>query len=138
MPRRGAPRTDAPAGPFVAGAVDDAVKRLLPSADSQELPASRHLRLAVMALAVAEAADRLARAEIMAARAEDGASWQDVGQALGITRQAAHERFRTGPGGMHSRLFATKAAQRSSSTSGSATSTSGSSSNARTASAARS
>jgi hypothetical protein len=74
----------------------------------------------------------------MAARKEDGASWEDVGRALGITRQAAHERFRTGPDGMHSRLFAKKAAQRSSSIPGSATSTSGSSRNARTAPAARS
>ncbi len=51
------------------------------------------------------AADWLARAEVMAARKHEDASWADVGQALGINRQAAHERFRTGPDGMHSRLF---------------------------------
>jgi hypothetical protein len=44
----------------------------------------------------------------MAAREQEDASWADVGQVLGINRQAAHERFRTGPEGMHSRLFLTK------------------------------
>ena len=64
-----------------------------------------HLGRAVAALAVADAADRLARAEVLAAREEDGATWEQVGAALGISRQAAHERFRTGPDGMHSRLY---------------------------------
>jgi|GEM_PF-3715580 len=33
----------------------------------------------------------------------DGAAWAQVGEVLGISRQAAHERFRTGPAWMHSR-----------------------------------
>jgi hypothetical protein len=67
-----------------------------------------HLDKAVLSLRLAEAADWLARVEVMTAREEDGASWADVGQALGINRQAAHERFRTGPEGLHSRLFLRK------------------------------
>ncbi len=68
-----------------------------------------HLDKAVLSLRLAEAADWLARVEVVAAREHDGASWADVGQALGVNRQAAHERFRTGPEGMHSRLFLKKA-----------------------------
>ena len=64
-----------------------------------------HLDKAVLSLQVAEAAEWLARVEVIAARERDDASWADVGRALGINRQAAHERFRTGPEGMHSRLF---------------------------------
>jgi hypothetical protein len=54
---------------------------------------------------LAEAADRLARVEVMAARELDGATWAEVGDALGVRPQTAHERFRTGPDGLHSRLF---------------------------------
>ncbi|MGH9153696.1 MAG: hypothetical protein ACRD03_15145 [Acidimicrobiales bacterium] len=60
---------------------------------------------AVMAQRLAAAATRLSRAEVMAARDHDGATWDDVAQAFDITRQAAHERFRTGPDGLHSRYF---------------------------------
>ncbi len=71
-----------------------------------------HLEKAVLSLRLAEAADWLARVEVTAAREHDGASWADVGQALGVNRQAAHERFRTGPEGMHSRLFLRKSGGR--------------------------
>lgn len=64
-----------------------------------------HLRIAVAALGIAQAAERLARAEIIAARELDGVTWEEVGAALGVSRQTAHERFRTGPDGMHSRRF---------------------------------
>lgn len=67
-----------------------------------------HLERAAAALAVSAAAERLARVEVMAARSGDRVSWQDVGDALGVSRQTAHERFRTGPDGMHSRLFKTR------------------------------
>ena len=50
--------------------------------------------------------ERISRTEVMAAR-EDGATWAEVGDAFGVTRQGAHERFRTGPDGLHSRLFRT-------------------------------
>lgn len=78
-----------------------------------------HLNAAVAALALAEAADRLARLEVMAARERDGATWELVGSALGISRQSAHERFRTGPDGLHSRLFQQAARQKSVGSSGS-------------------
>lgn len=64
-----------------------------------------HLERAVAALRLSEAAERFARAEVIAARELDGASWTDVGNALGVSRQTAHERFRTGPDGLHSRHF---------------------------------
>jgi len=58
---------------------------------------------AVLSMRVAEAAERLARVEVDSAR-RDGATWQDVGDAFGTNRQAAHERFREGPDGGRSRL----------------------------------
>lgn len=61
-----------------------------------------HLKLAVHAAQLADAADRVARVEVMEARA-DGATWADVGDAFGVTTQTAHERFRSGPDGLHSR-----------------------------------
>lgn len=67
--------------------------------------AATHIDRAAVALEFAAAADTYARAEVMAARDRDGASWADVGAALGMTRQAAHERFRTGPDGFHSRWY---------------------------------
>lgn len=86
---------------------------------------SSHLERAIAALAVAEAADRLAREAIMVARDQDGVTWEEVGEALGISRQTAHERFRTGPDGMHSRYFKKKSAQPTGKTSGSGTSAKG-------------
>ena len=64
-----------------------------------------HLDRAAVALRLAAEADTYARVEVMAAREFDGASWADVGTALGMTRQAAHERFRAGPDGFHSRWY---------------------------------
>jgi hypothetical protein len=66
---------------------------------------SSHLERAASALRIAAEADRYARIEVMAARNADGASWAEVGEALGMTRQSAHERFRTGPDGYHSRWY---------------------------------
>lgn len=73
--------------------------------------AANHLSKAASALEVAAVAERLARQEVMAARELDGATWEQVGAALGVSRQSAHERFRTGPDGMHTRLFKRKLAQ---------------------------
>lgn len=63
---------------------------------------SGHLDRAVAASAIADLATRIAREEVMAAR-DDGATWAAVGDAFGVTVQTAHERFRSGPDGLHSR-----------------------------------
>ena len=83
------------------GSIDQVVAELVASLAGP----GAHLDRAVVALKVAAESERLARAEVVAAREIDGASWTDVGKALGVSRQTAHERFRTGPDGMHSRLF---------------------------------
>src|SRR5688572_4577051 len=62
-----------------------------------------HLDRAVVAMRLAAAAEQLAPTEVDRAR-RAGATWQDVGDAFGTNRQAAHERFREGPGGGRSRL----------------------------------
>jgi len=61
-----------------------------------------HLNRAVVASVLAKAADRLSRTEVMAAR-QEGVIWAEVAEAFGISTQAAHERFRSGPDGLHSR-----------------------------------
>ena len=67
-------------------------------------PRSSRLERAAALLRIAENADRLARTEVAAARELDGASWTDVGDALGVSRQTAHERYRSGPSGGASRV----------------------------------
>lgn len=57
---------------------------------------SRHLLLAVTAARIAAAADRIARTHVRLARETEGATWEQVGEAFGTTRQSAHERFRSG------------------------------------------
>ena len=52
-----------------------------------------HLSLAVLAEQVVRAAERLARESVARARESDGVTWEEVGRAFGVTRQAAHERF---------------------------------------------
>src|SRR3954454_21587423 len=102
VPAQAARRVTAKPKAAVQRALSAAVDEIVRSRSS--VAATRHLELAAAALALAEAADRLARSEIITARDEDGATWEQVGESLGISRQAAHERFRTGPDGMHSRL----------------------------------
>lgn len=113
MPPRSARRSSAEPTREVARALDRALESLLRARDGEEGP-SRHLRVAAAALALADAADRLAREEILLARDVDGATWEQVGEALGISKQGAFERFRTGPDGMHSRLYMKKEGQTSS------------------------
>jgi hypothetical protein len=62
-----------------------------------------HLARAVAATALADLATRIAREEVMSAR-DEGSTWSAVGDAFGITTQTAHERFRSGPHGLHSRF----------------------------------
>lgn len=61
-----------------------------------------HLGRAVAATRVAAVAQRLARAEVERARVA-GATWREVGEAFGTNRQTAHERFRDGADGRHTR-----------------------------------
>ena len=62
-----------------------------------------HLERAVVADAIAELATRISRTEVMAAR-DEGATWAAVAEVFGIATQTAHERFRSGPDGLHSRF----------------------------------
>ncbi|SRR5581483_5980016 len=136
MPPRTARRATAEPTRAVRRALSAAVEDIVRSQPTGA--ATRHLQVAAAALALAEAADRLARTEIITARDEDDATWEQVGEALGISRQAAHERFRTGPDGMHSRLYMKKAAQSSAKTSAAVRSRAGTASAARNASRTRS
>src|SRR5690606_21241443 len=63
-----------------------------------------HLGRARIAARIADEAERISRTEVVAAREED-ASWAEIGEAVVVTLQAAHERLRTGPDELHSRLF---------------------------------
>ena len=74
------------------------VAKLVRSIARSQSPLDR----AVAARLLAKEADRLSRAEVMAAR-EGGVTWAEVGEAFGISTQTAHERFRSGPDGLHSR-----------------------------------
>ncbi|MEY2472972.1 MAG: hypothetical protein QOK28_2301 [Actinomycetota bacterium] len=82
--------------------VDATIREFLSTAADAN---ASHLERAAVALRLAAEADTFARSEVMAARQLGGASWADVGAELGMTRQAAHERFRTGPDGFHSRWY---------------------------------
>lgn len=81
-----------------------------------------HLDRAVVARRVVELATRLERIEVMAAR-EQGATWATVADAFGITTQTAHERFRSGPDGLHSRFDARRQSKSDSGGSGRSAST---------------
>lgn len=74
-------------------------------------PKASHLERAAVALRLAAEADTYARSEVVAARELDAASWADVGAELGMSRQAAHERFRSGPDGFHSRWYKARSTQ---------------------------
>lgn len=62
-----------------------------------------HLAVAAAAHRIAEIAERTARAEVQLARERDGVSWAGIGDAFGVNRTTAHERFRSGPDGAHTR-----------------------------------
>lgn len=66
-------------------------------------PSPSHLAVAAAAQRIAELAERTARAEVQLAREREGVSWADVGEVFGVNRTTAHERFRAGPDGAHTR-----------------------------------
>ena len=55
----------------------------------------RPLELAKLAIDAQEALEVLAAREVALAREQDGLTWEQVGQAFGISTQAAHHRFAT-------------------------------------------
>ena len=99
MPGGRPPRTSIPdkdADALVQRIVDDLASRRRSPLHGDAPTNSRHLVLAVAAARVAAAADRLAHTHVALAREKEGATWEQVGEAFGTTRQSAHERFRTG------------------------------------------
>jgi hypothetical protein len=64
---------------------------------NREVVQPRALDLAVLALEVGQAMEVIAAEHVAAARDLDGATWSDVGDALGITMQSAHARFALPP-----------------------------------------
>src|SRR5262245_16004887 len=94
------PRSKEPSQRAIDAALKAALAQLVPDGASET-----HMMRAVLADRLASAATRLSRTAVMAAREFDGATWDDVADAFGVSRQAAHERFRTGPDGLHSRYF---------------------------------
>lgn len=55
--------------------------------------APSYLEMAALADNISQQLHDLARMLVTAARAQDGASWTDVGGAFGVTRQAAMRRW---------------------------------------------
>jgi len=53
----------------------------------------RPLDLAVLAIQAQEALEVLAARQVAAAREHDGLTWEQVGEAFGISTQSAHHRF---------------------------------------------
>jgi len=79
----------------VRTAVDKLLATTRPDRRRSTPSPSRHLLVALAASRLAAAAERLSRAEVGEARAAEGLTWEQIGEAFGTTRQSAHERFRT-------------------------------------------
>jgi hypothetical protein len=86
-----------------AGRYERAVRAFVDDLTSTAASEQPHLARAVVADQLARAAERIARLEVDAARSLDGATWQQVGDAFGVIKQTAHERFQSGPDGPHLR-----------------------------------
>jgi hypothetical protein len=54
----------------------------------------RHLDLAVLAIELSQAMEWIAGEHVALARELDKLTWEDVGEAFGISMQSAHHRFR--------------------------------------------
>lgn len=57
--------------------------------------APRHLDLAVLAVELGQAMEAIAAEHVTKARESDDVTWEQVGEAFGVTMQSAHARFRT-------------------------------------------
>ncbi len=90
------PSTD----PIQHPALVNALVRLADALDRHSVSATgglSPLAMAVLADQIADQVHELAHSLVGLARSEDGASWADVGQAFGVTRQAALRRWRPEP-----------------------------------------
>jgi hypothetical protein len=54
----------------------------------------KHLDLAVLAIELSQALEWIASEHVALARELDEVTWEDVGEAFGISMQSAHHRFR--------------------------------------------
>ena len=54
----------------------------------------KHLDLAVLAIELSQALEWIAGEHVALARELDGVTWEDAGDAFGISMQSAHHRFR--------------------------------------------
>ena len=79
----------------IEAAVTEAVSKLV----SGGLGDRPHLTRAIIAERVSAVAFHLTKTEVHAA-VDDGASWDDVGHAFGISSHDAHDRFRWEPMGL--------------------------------------
>ncbi len=80
----------------IDAAVDEALSRVLP-ADLGDKP---HLARAVIAQRLSAVANHRSKTEAIAAREEDGMSWDDVAHAFGLSVQNARQHFRAEPFGL--------------------------------------
>ena len=76
----------------------DALAQLAEALDrrSAGAEAPSHLAMGVLADHISQQVHELTRSLVGLARSEDRATWAEVGQAFGVTRQAALRRWRTG------------------------------------------
>jgi len=77
-------------------ALDEALSRVLPD----DLGDHMHLARALTAQRFAAVANHRVHSEVSAATQVEGASWDDIGHAFGISVATAKERFRTAPMGL--------------------------------------
>ena len=80
----------------IDAAVDEAIAAVL----SGDLASEPHLARAVIAERISAVAHHRSRDEVSAACDVDGASWDDIGHAFGMSPKNAHEHFGTKPSGL--------------------------------------
>src|SRR6478609_5905491 len=80
----------------IDAAVDEAIAAVL----SGDLASEPHLARAVIAERISAVAHHRSRDEVSAACDVDGASWEEIGHAFGMSPKNAHEHFGTKPSGL--------------------------------------
>jgi hypothetical protein len=75
-----------------AGAVDPDIEAWIDQIQPEDMKDALHHRAIIAAVQDAEAADQKLREAVAAARAA-GEKWAEIGMALGVSRQAAQQRF---------------------------------------------